>query len=105
MTTKVGDMVAHVQQCVLAHGAQEHLDFYGASPRREEDITDIGIQALAGLSRLRSLNLAAHAGLTAEGLDFLAACRQLTALDLSSARLPGLPWWHAGRSGCPCGRS
>ena len=73
------------------HAAQEHLDFYGASPRREEDITDIGIQALAGLSRLRSLNLAAHAGLTAEGLDFLAAFRQLTALELSSARLPGLP--------------
>jgi len=65
--------------------AQEHLDFYGASPRREADITDAGARALAGLTRLRSLNLAAHAGLTSEGLAFLAACRQLTALDLSSA--------------------
>lgn len=68
--------------------AQEHLDFYGASPRREADITDAGAAALAGLTRLRSLNLAAHAGLTSEGLAFLAACRHLTALDLSSAR-PG----------------
>jgi len=42
------------------------------------------MQALAGLTRLRSLNLAAHAGLTSEGLDFLAACSHLTALDLSS---------------------
>lgn len=42
------------------------------------------MQALAGLTRLRSLNLAAHAGLTSEGLGFLAACSHLTALDLSS---------------------
>ena len=70
-----------------------HLDFCSPSHRRDEDITNAGIAALAGMTHLRSLNLAGHSGVTAEGLAFLADCTALTSLDLSGG-LPLSPMTH-----------
>jgi hypothetical protein len=61
------------------------LDFCSPSHRRDENITNTGVIALAGLTNLRSLNLAGHSEVTAEGLAFLADCTVMTSLDLSGA--------------------
>lgn len=71
----------HVTSC--AHAGLTHLDFCSRSSRRDEDITDEGAEALAGMTALRSLNLSGHKEITAEGLAFLADCTALTSLDLS----------------------
>ncbi len=60
-----------------------HLDFCSPSHRRDEDITNAGVAALSALTNLRSLNLAGHCEVTAEGLAFLADATALTSLDLS----------------------
>ena len=66
-----------------AHAGLTHLDFCSHSSRRDEDITDAGAEALAGMTALRSLNLSGHKEITTEGLAYLADCTALTSLDLS----------------------
>jgi hypothetical protein len=76
--------------CVTAAATRAgltRLDLSAPGSRRDEALTDAGIGALAPLGALRSLSLAGHAELTAEGLSFLSACTALTALDLSGAPL------------------
>lgn len=65
-----------------------HLDFCSLSRRRDEDITNVGIAPLAGMTNLCSLNLAGHPEITAEALAFLADCTSLSRLDLSGRLLP-----------------
>ena len=68
------------------HAGLTHLDFCSHSSRRDEDVSDEGAEALAGMTALRSLNLSGHKDITAAGLAFLANCTALTSLDLSGQR-------------------
>ena len=75
------------------HAGLRHLDFCSHSSRRDEDISDEGSEALAGMTALQSLNLSGHKEITADGLAFLVDCTALTSLDLSSELQPPTQSW------------
>ena len=77
----------HLLIILSAHAGLAHLDFCCASNRRDEDITDEGVEALAQMTALQSLNLSGHKEVTADGLAFLADCTAMTSLDLSGELL------------------
>lgn len=85
--TSVSGTISTDRFCLTAascgHAGLTHLDFCSRSSRRDEDISDEGAEALAGMTALQSLNLAGHKDITADGLAFLADCTALTSLDLS----------------------
>ena len=68
---------------VGVHAGLTHLDFCSRNNRRDEDVTNVGAEGLAGMTALRTLSLAGHRALSSAGLGFLAACSALTSLDLS----------------------
>lgn len=80
--------------------ALEALDLGCQAPAPHQALSDAGVAALWGLSRLASLSLAGRSGLTAAGLRFLPGCPGLAALDLSGVRLEGGEaafLWQLGR--------
>ena len=60
-----------------------YLDFCTRTNRRDEDVTDPGVEALSGMTALQSLNLAGHRQVSSEGLAWLVHCTAMTSLDLS----------------------
>ena len=61
------------------------LDIRSLSHRREEDLTDAGIQHLSALTNLKILNFAGHRSVTSAGLDFISSFTSITDLSLAGA--------------------